>query len=70
MKRDRSKYYQILDGLNSGDKIVVTKFDRFSRNTREALEIIAPLLDDNFTIKVLNLKTIENTLIRRMIVRT
>lgn len=70
MKRDRSKYNQLLDGLNSGDKIVVTKFDRFSRNTREALEIIEPLLDDNFTIKVLNLKTIENTLIGRMIVRT
>ena len=57
-------------GLKSGDEIVVTKPDRFARNTREALEIIEPLLDDNVTIKVLNLGTIENTSMGRMIVRT
>ena len=57
-------------GLKSGDEIVVTKLDRFARNTREALEIIEPLLDDNVTIKVLNLGTIENTSMGRMIVRT
>ena len=60
-KRDRPKFNQLLAGLKPGDEIVVTKLDRFARNTREALEIIEPLLDDNVTIKVLNLGTIENT---------
>lgn len=69
-KRDRPKFNQLLAGLKSGDEIVVTKLDRFARNTREALEIIEPLLDDNVTIKVLNLGTIENTSMGRMIVRT
>lgn len=45
------------------------KLDRFARNRREALEIIEPLLDENVTIKVLNLGTIENTLMEKMIVR-
>lgn len=57
-------------GLKPGDEIVVTKLDRFARNTREALEIIEPLLDDNVTIKVLNLGTIENTSMGRMVTRT
>ena len=39
-------------------------------NTREALDIIEPLLDDNVTIKVLNLGTIENTSMGRMVTRT
>ncbi|OTO01319.1 resolvase [Enterococcus sp. 5B3_DIV0040] len=60
-KRDRPKFNQLLDCLKPGDEIVVTELDRFARNTREALEIIEPLLDDNVTIKVLNLGTIENT---------
>ena len=37
---------------------------------REALDIIEPLLDDNVTIKVLNLGTIENTSMGRMVART
>ncbi|MFP9075764.1 recombinase family protein, partial [Enterococcus faecalis] len=64
------KFNQLLDSLKPGDEIVVTKLDRFTRNTREALEIIEPLLDDNVTIKVLNLGSIENTSMGRMIVRT
>lgn len=69
-KRDRPKFNQLLAGLKSGDEIVVTKLDRFARNTREALDIIEPLLDDNVTIKVLNLGTIENTSMGRMVTRT
>ncbi|TKQ55442.1 recombinase family protein, partial [Enterococcus faecium] len=64
------KFNQLLAGLLPGDEIVVTTLDRFARNTREALEIIEPLLDDNVTIKVLNLGTIENTSMGRMVTRT
>lgn len=39
-KRDRPKFNQLLAGLKPRDEIVVTKLDRFARNTREALEII------------------------------
>lgn len=69
-KNDRPVFNEMLSKVRSGDSIVVTKLDRFARNTREALGIIEPLLDDDITIKVLNLGTIENTPMGRMIVRT
>ena len=34
-KRDRPKFNQLLAGLKPGDEIVVTKLDRFARNTIE-----------------------------------
>lgn len=67
---DRPEFNRLLKLLNSQDMLVVTKLDRFARNTKEALEIIEPLLDQNTTIRVLNLGTIENTPMGKMIVRT
>lgn len=52
------------------EKFTGMKRDRFARNTREVLEIIEPLLDNNVTIKVLNLGTIENMLMGRMVTLT
>ena len=60
----------LLNTISSGDTLVITKLDRFARNTREALNSIEPLLDQNISIKVLNLGTIENTPMGKMIVRT
>lgn len=60
----------LLNTISSGDTLVITKLDRFARNTREALNSIEPLLNQNISIKVLNLGTIENTPMGKMIVRT
>ncbi|MFD1902268.1 recombinase family protein [Enterococcus termitis] len=67
---ERPAFEQLLSQVKSGDFIVVTKLDRFARNTREALEVIEPLLENQVTIRILNLGTIENTPMGRMIVRT
>jgi DNA invertase Pin-like site-specific DNA recombinase len=56
--------------LKPGDTLVVTKLDRLARNTREALNIIEPLLDGDVTIKVLNIGTIENSSVGRFFMRT
>lgn len=69
-KKNRPQFNDLLDNLKAGDEIVVTRLDRFARNTREALEVIEPLLNNNITIQVLNLGTIENTPMGRIIVRT
>lgn len=69
-KTNRPEFNRMLKKVEMGDVIVVTKLDRFARNTREALEIIEPLIDREVTIKVLNLGTIENTTMGRMILRT
>lgn len=60
----------LLNTISNGDILVITKLDRFARNTREALNSIEPLLNQNISIKVLNLGTIENTPMGKMIVRT
>lgn len=67
---DRPEFNRLLKALRAHDTLVVTKLDRFARNTKEALEIIEPLLDQNTIIRVLNLGTIENTPMGKMIVRT
>lgn len=69
-KTNRPEFNKMLKKVETGDVIVVTKLDRFARNTREALEIIEPLIDREVTIRVLNLGTIENTTMGRMILRT
>ncbi|GED48611.1 hypothetical protein CMA01_10210 [Carnobacterium maltaromaticum] len=69
-KINRPEFTKLLSSLQDNDIVVVTKLDRFVRNTKEALEVIEPLLERNITIKVLNLGTIENTTIGRMIMRT
>lgn len=69
-KKDRPEFVKLLEKLRDNDAIIVTKLDRFARNTKEALEVIEPLLNRNITIKVLNLGTIENTTVGRMIMRT
>ncbi|VTS13319.1 Resolvase protein [Enterococcus casseliflavus] len=69
-KSDRPEFQKMLSLLKKNDTIIVTKLDRFARNTREALGIIEPLLDSDVTIKVLNLGAIENTPMGKMIVRT
>ncbi|WP_086444237.1 recombinase family protein [Candidatus Enterococcus lemimoniae] len=69
-KINRPEFTKLLSILEDNDTVVVTKLDRFARNTKEALDVIEPLLERNITIKVLNLGTIENTTIGRMIMHT
>ena len=68
-KKDRPEFNKLLDRLKYNDTVIVTKLDRFARNTKEALEVMEPLLERNITIKVINLGTIENTTIGGMIMR-
>lgn len=67
---ERPQFEKLLKIVKAHDTIIVTKLDRFARNTKEALEAIDPLLNNNVTIKVLNLGTVENTPMGKMIVRT
>ena len=63
MKINCPEFTKLLSILKDNDTVVVT-------NTKEALEVIEPLLERNITIKNLNLGTIENTSIGRMLMRT
>lgn len=66
----RPQFEKLVHLVKSNDTLIVTKLDRFARNTREALNLIDFLLKEKIVIKVLNLGTIDNTPMGRMIVRT
>lgn len=60
-KTDRPQFNELLSTIKSGDTLVATKLDRLARNTQEALKVINKLLDNDITINILNLGTLENS---------
>ncbi|MVF16002.1 recombinase family protein [Fructilactobacillus sanfranciscensis] len=57
----RPEFKKLLATISSGDTLIVTKLDRFARNTREALEIIQDLFKKNVKVNILNMGVIDNT---------
>ena len=45
----RPQFNLLLKTIAPGDTLIITKLDRFARNTREALEIIQSLFDQDIT---------------------
>lgn len=66
-KQGRPEFEKALAELKSSDTLVVTKIDRFARNTRNALEIIQQLFDRGVKVHILNMGIIENTPTGRLI---
>lgn len=60
-KVDRPLFSNLIDKLETGDTLIVTKLDRFARNTREGLEVIQTLVDKGVTFKILNMGTFDNS---------
>lgn len=58
---DRPEFSQLLKQLKTGDTLIVTKLDRFARNTREALDIIQDLFKRDIKVNILNMGIIDNT---------
>ncbi|MCM3742937.1 recombinase family protein [Sporosarcina luteola] len=54
-KRDRPEFTKMLDELKAGDKIVVTKLDRFARSTIDALTTINALNEGGIDLVVLDM---------------
>lgn len=47
--------------------ITVTKLDRLARNTREALNVIDPLMNQGVKINVLNIGMLENSTVGKLV---
>lgn len=60
-KSDRPKFKELLAKLESGDTLVVTKLDRFARNTKDAIEVIESLFKQGVKVHILNMGLIEDT---------
>lgn len=60
-RNDRPEFQKLLNIIKEGDTLIVTKVDRFARNTRNALEIIQDLFNRDVRVHILNMGIIENT---------
>jgi DNA invertase Pin-like site-specific DNA recombinase len=57
----RPVFSEMIENMNSGDTLVVTKLDRLARNTVEGISIVQTLFDKGVSVHVLNVGLLENT---------
>ena len=60
-KAHRPELDKLLDKLEHGDKLVITKLDRIARCVSQGTEIIQALLNNWITVHVLNMGLMDNT---------
>lgn len=60
-KKDRPLFTKLIEVLQQGDTLIVTKLDRFARNTRNGLEVVQVLIDKGVTFRILNMGNFDNT---------
>lgn len=68
-KMDRPEFTKLVGMLQHGDRLVVTKLDRFARNTAAGIEMIQGLLDRGVSVQVLNMGLIDNGSVGRLIMQ-
>lgn len=66
-RTDRPNFTILLNKLQEGDTLVITKLDRFARNTAEGLNVIQHLLERGVKVNILNMGTIDTTPTRKLI---
>lgn len=67
-KLHRPELDKLINQLNSGDEIIVTKLDRIARSTEEGLKLLQDLLNKGVSVHVLNMGLIDNTPTGKLIV--
>lgn len=66
----RPQLQELVEKLQAGDKLVVTKLDRLARNTKEGIELIEQLFAKDVKVHVLNVGLLENTSMGRFFLTT
>lgn len=67
-KMHRPEFDKMMDAVRDGDTIIVTKLDRLGRTSEGIIRLIKDLIDRDITVRVLNMGTIENTPVGRLVV--
>lgn len=57
---ERPELQKLVDRLNSGDTLIVTKLDRLGRSVAQASALITKLIDAEITVNVLNVGVLSN----------
>jgi DNA invertase Pin-like site-specific DNA recombinase len=66
-KTDRPEFNKVLEALQEGDTLVVTKLDRFARSAVEGIQTVKTLLARGVKVHILNMGLVENTPTGRLI---
>lgn len=66
-KAIRPKFDELLQRLESGDMLVVTKLDRFARSLSQGNETVNKLLEKGVRVNILNIGMLDNTPNSRLI---
>lgn len=60
-KKDRPELSRLLDVLQSGDTLVVTKLDRIARSASQGAELVKGLLGRGVTVRILNMGVLDDS---------
>lgn len=66
-KIDRPEFDKLRNRLLPGDKLMVTKLDRFARSAADGIRLIESLIEKGVTVHVLNIGIMDNTPTGRLI---
>lgn len=64
---DRPQFTALLDALQSGDTLIVTKLDRIARTAAQGSELIQGLLRRGVSVRILNMGLLDDTPTGRLI---
>lgn len=67
---DRPIFKKLIDNLTTGDILVVSKLDRFARNTVEGIKVVEQLFSKQIAIHILNIRLLEDTPMGRFFLTT
>lgn len=68
MTTDRPQFSLLLEKLQKGDTLVVSKLDRFSRTAADGAKLVQELLDKGVTIDIINMGRADNTPMGKLMV--
>lgn len=66
-KTDRPEFNKVLEALQEGDTLIVTKLDRFARSAVEGIQTVKILFARGIKVHILNMGLVENTPTGRLI---
>ena len=66
-KMERPGFQRVLESLEPGDTLVVTKLDRFARTASDGVKVVKELMARGVAVHVLNMGLVEDTPTGRLI---
>lgn len=68
MTTDRPQFSELLNKLQKGDTLIVTKLDRFSRTAADGAKLVQELFNRGIVIDILNMGRVDNTPMGKLMV--